>query len=147
MKFRPYMYPLMVGAIPSTGAPQTVTLTAFAQIPANSLFVWTHTLNATLQATGGASGTKQLVMLSDSKSGPFFNEPLDLRLIAGTSFNASVPIANNGIRPFPLPEGHVFERGAVLTATYTFTLTPNGGDPSFANVGIILCGLREVIEE
>lgn len=136
---RPYQYPLLVGAVPATGALQTVNRIVSVTLPPNSVFVWTHTLNATVQdASGGHSVRTQIY---DSVNGPLFNVDTEVDNIAGAIYQTFAAAPRN-IRPFPLPETYTFDRGAVITATYTVVLTPNGGDPSFSMVGIILCGYR-----
>ena len=136
---RPYQYPLLVGAVLTTGVVQTVIKTATVVIPDNSQFVWTHTLNATLQTASGGVSTR--VMLYDSISGPLSNVETDLSNLAGAIYQ-TFAAAPRDVRPYPLPEAYTFERGAVITATYTVVLTPNGGAPSLSSVGIILCGYR-----
>jgi hypothetical protein len=141
---RPYQYPLLIGAVPATGAPQTVNRTVSVTIPPNSSFIWTHTLNATVQTASG--GTSIRTQLFDSVNGPLFNVSTEIANIAGAIYQTFVA-APRAIRPFPLPETYTFDQGAVITATYTVILTPNGGDPSFGSVGIILCGYRIIGED
>lgn len=143
MRIRPYLYPLLVGAVPSTGTPQTAVRTVTATIPANTQFVWTHTLNGTLQTAAGTTSVR--VIIFDSKNGPLFNEPIETVNVAGAIYQ-TFAAAPRDLRPFPLPETHTFLNGTQLTATYTVILTPNGGDPAFSSVGIILCGFR-IIED
>lgn len=146
MTIRPYQYPLLVGAI-SLGilAARTIVRTASKTIPANSKFVWTHTLNSTLKASVGIESVK--VMMYDSVHGPLFNVPTLVQNIAGATFE-TFAAAPRAIRPFPLPEAYTFNAGAVLTATYTiFMEAVNGGNASFAEVGIILCGFRVINNE
>lgn len=141
---QPYQYPLLVGAVPATGATQTVIKTATVTIPPNSKFVWLHTLNATLQSATGTTSVK--IMLYDSIRGPLSNVPILITNMAGATFQtfASAP---RSIRPFPLPEAYIFNKGAVISATYTIVLTPvvDVNNPAFTSVGIILCGYREAI--
>ena len=140
---RPYQYPLTIGAVPANGAPQTVIRTVSVTLPPNSTFIWTHTVNATVQtASGGVSVRTQLY---DSIKGTLFNVPTEVENIAGAIYK-TFSAAPRNIRPFTLPEACVFDQGAVITATYTVILTPNGGDPSFGSVGIILGGYRIVSE-
>lgn len=139
---KPYQYPLLVGAVPSTGIVQTVNKSVSVTLPPNSRFVWTHTLNATVQLTAGGNSIR--LMLFDSIKGPVFNVGTNVTNIAGAIYQV-FSAAPRDIRPFPLPEAYVFEQGAVISATYTVVLTPNGGDPSFSSVGIILCGYRLTI--
>ena len=139
---RPYQYPLLVGAVPATGAAQTVNKSVSVTLPPNSTFVWTHTLNGTIKSASGLS-TLQL-MLYDSLNGPLFNDATNIVNIAGATYE-SFSAAPRSIRPFPLPETHTFKGGAVLTATYTVGLFPNGGAPEFSSVGIILCGYRQLV--
>ena len=134
-----YQYPLLVGAVPSTGAPQTVIKTVSFTIPPNSKFVWIHTLNGTIQSAGGAVSLR--VQLYDSVHGALSNVPTEIENIAGDIYKTFL-VAPRSIRPFPLPETYIFNAGSTVTATYTVILTPNGGDPSFASVGLILCGYR-----
>lgn len=141
---RPYQYPLLVGAVPATGVAQTVLRTVMVTLPPNSRFVWTHTLNATVQtASGGISVRTQLF---DSVKGPLFNISTEVVNIAGAIYRTFLAAPRN-IRPFPLPETYTFDLGAVITATYTIILTPNGGNPSFGSVGIILGGYRTIVED
>lgn len=143
MHVRAYQYPLIVGAVPATGVNQTVIRTASVTIPSNSQFIWIHTLNATVKTAAGISSVR--TQIYDSVHGPIFNVPTEVDNIAGATYQ-TFTAAPRAIRPFPLPETYVFEAGAVLTATYTIVLLPNGGNPSFANVGIILCGYRSIID-
>jgi hypothetical protein len=134
-----YQYPLLVGAVPSTGAAQTVIKTASFTIPPNSKFVWVHTLNGTIQSAAGTMSLR--VQLYDSVHGALCNVPTDIENIAGAIYKTFLA-APRSIRPFPLPETYIFNAGATVTATYTVILAPNGGNPSFASVGLILCGYR-----
>ena len=141
MKIRPFQYPLIVGAVPNGGAANVnVTKSASATIPFNSKFVWLHTLNATIQDNAGIVSVKTVIY--DSINGPICNVPTLIENLAGATFK-TFSAAPRSIRPFALPEAYVFEAGAVLTATYTiFVAAANGGSPSLASVGLILCGYR-----
>ena len=134
-----YQYPLLVGAVPATGVDQTVIKTASFTIPPNSKFVWIHTLNGTIQSAAGAFSVR--VQLYDSVHGALCNVPTEIENIAGDIYKTFLA-APRSIRPFPLPETYIFNAGATVTATYTVRLYPNGGNPSFASVGLILCGYR-----
>ena len=140
---RPYQYPLLVGAVLGTGLPQTVIKTATVVIPDNSSFVWTHTLNATLQTApdGLVSGASVRLQLYDSISGPLSNVEVEVANLAGAIYQ-TFAAAPRDVRPYPLPEAFTFERGAVITATYTVALTVNDSNPSLSSVGVILCGYR-----
>jgi len=134
-----YQYPLLVGAVPTTGEVQTVIKTSSFTIPPNSKFVWVHTLNGTIQSAFGTVSLR--VQLYDSVHGALSNVPAEIENIAGAIYKKFLA-APRSIRPFPLPETYIFNAGSTVTATYTVILTPNGGDPSFASVGLILCGYR-----
>src|SRR3990172_9048335 len=116
MKTRPYLYPLITGSVPATGVSKTVNATAVVLIPTNSKFIWTNTINCTFQTSSG--GFLIEVMMFDSVNGPIFNEPLDIRHIAGDIYQ-TFSLASRTYRPFPLPECYIFERGASITATYS----------------------------
>jgi hypothetical protein len=143
---RPYQYPLLVGAVPAPGGvPLTVNRTVSTTIPPNSTFVWTHTLNGTVQDAPGPVSVR--TQIYDSVNGPLFNVSTETENIAGQVYKTFLG-APRDIRPFPLPETYTFEKGAVLTATYTIILTGSiDFDPSFASVGIILCGYRILDED
>lgn len=137
---RPFQYPLITGAIPAGVAQRTEVRTVTTTIPFNSKFVWTHTLNATIDGTAN-SGTVNL-MLYDSKKGPISNVPTLVENISGTTYSIA-SVAPRIIRPFPLPEAYLFDKGSVLTAAYTITVgASNGGSPNYVSVGVILCGFR-----
>lgn len=140
MMIRPFQYPLIVGAVTSA-VTATITRTASITIPYNSKFVWLHTLNATVKDNAGSSFVKAVIY--DSVNGPICNVPTLVENMAGAVYE-TFAAAPRSIRPFPLPETYVFNAGSVLTATYTVRLAPNGGAPSYASVGIILCGFRVI---
>ena len=117
MRNRPYMYPLTV-----TAPTASTTVTAVTRIPAYSRFFWTHTI---------AENVTGLVILYDSIKGPIFNVPTPIDNVAGEA-----------LRPFPLPEIYVFEKGSVITATYNYVLL----DSARTFNGIILCGFREIVD-
>lgn len=148
-KIVPFQYPLIVGAISANaeGVPLTLVRTATTTIPFNSKFVWLHTLNATISDTNTIIIPTVRTIIYDSINGPICNVPTLIQNMAGAIFE-TFSASPRSIRPFPLPEAYLFNAGAVLTATYTITMPPaNGGAaPSFASVGLILCGYRFIIE-
>lgn len=141
---RPFQYPLIAGAVPAGATQRTEVRSVTTTIPFNSKFVWTHTLNATIDVMADSGSVR--VMLYDSKKGPICNVPTLIENIAGAIFSQASAAPRN-IRPFPLPEAYVFDAGAVLNATYTIVVNAsNGGAPEYANVGLILCGFRVISE-
>lgn len=138
---RPFQYALLAGAIASEANEHTEVRTATTTIPFNSKFIWTHTLNATLDTFADSGSVR--VMLYDSKKGPISNVPTLIENMAGTTFSR-VSAAPRAIRPFPLPEAYLFESGAVLTATYTIKVLGTG---EYVSIGLILCGFRVISEK
>lgn len=122
MNVRPYLYPLLIfNFLGATG-----NYTAFVRVPSNSRFIWTHTVNG----SGSIFGNIIHVNLFDSAKGPVTNAPINI-----------VNFTGQPGRPFPLPEAYVFSAGSVITATYINTSVPVAS----TTMGIVLCGMREII--
>lgn len=122
MIVKPYLYPLLIFNFLGAAG----NYTAFTRIPANSKFIWTHTINGSV-----GLGTNILhVNLFDSAHGPITNAPINIVNFSGDAF-----------RPFPLPEAYVFSGGSVITATYINSSVPVAS----TTIGIILAGMREII--
>lgn len=141
---RPFQYALLAGGVPAGTGARTEVRTVSVTIPFNSKFVWTHTINATIDVLADSGSIK--VMLYDSKKGPVCNVPTLVENMAGATFSQA-SAAPRAIRPFPLPEAYVFESGAVLTATYTIQLPSGDPAPEYIGVGLILCGFRVISEK
>lgn len=122
--YKPYLIPLVSTIIPV--APQAFTIFSVTrQIPRNSRFFWTHTVQSINSAA--LTGLVQ-VQIIDSVTGPVTTVPVSIELFGGPAG-----------RPFPLPEPFIFQQGAIITATIKI-LT---GDPLPTFGGVILGGIRE----